>query len=172
MVNLNAVTASNGAALSDEEGAQFLLDEYDVRPQADITEDGELVIWGRSPFQVFTDDMSMDECTSEFLKELTGVLDEELVIQSIGAEKCRYPVMAAQYRVNPENGSVNVRNLDRDERNLDSSECSDDTHRVASIVLTGAEPAEADLILETLDTSEFLEVDRTGSHYMDVRVIE
>lgn len=118
MANIHAVTASNGAEISDTEGAEFLLDEYDVRPQAEITEDGELIVWGRSPFQVFTDDMSMDECTSEFLKELTGVLDEELVIQSIGAEKCRYPVMAVQYRVSPADGSVNVRNLDRDERPL------------------------------------------------------
>ncbi|ELY58503.1 hypothetical protein [Natronococcus jeotgali] len=118
MANINAVTTSNKAELSDTEGMEFLLDEYDVRPQAEITEDGEIVIWGLSPFQVFSDDMSMDERTSEFLKELTGVLDEELVIQSIGAEKYRYPVMAVQYRVNPENGSVNVRNLDRDERPL------------------------------------------------------
>jgi len=48
---------------------------------------------------------------------------------------------------------------------------NEDRH-VASIVLTGAEPAEADLIMETLRTSDFLEVKCVGAHYADVEVVE
>jgi len=46
------------------------------------------------------------------------------------------------------------------------------TRHIASIVLTGAEPAETDLILDTLASSKFLELERYGSNYIDVEVIE
>lgn len=47
-----------------------------------------------------------------------------------------------------------------------------DERHVASIVLTHALPADADLIVETLEESEFIRVDRVGSHYANVVAIE
>lgn len=45
-----------------------------------------------------------------------------------------------------------------------------ESRHVASVVLTGAEPAETDLIIETLRSSDFLRVERSGAHYADVEV--
>jgi hypothetical protein len=47
-----------------------------------------------------------------------------------------------------------------------------ESRHVASIVLTCAEPAETDLIIQTLRNSDVLTVERAGSHYVDVEVVE
>lgn len=50
------------------------------------------------------------------------------------------------------------------------SNAGHERRHVASIVLTHALPEDTDLIIETLEQSEFLEVERVGTHYADVTV--
>lgn len=47
----------------------------------------------------------------------------------------------------------------------------EDRH-IASIVFTDALPADADLVVETLEESEYLEVERVGANYADVVATE
>lgn len=50
------------------------------------------------------------ESIDEFLKGLVPFLEEELVIQCIGAEKCRFPFSAWEVKVEP-NGKITERNF-------------------------------------------------------------
>lgn len=47
---------------------------------------------------------------------------------------------------------------------------SDEDRHVAGIVFTHSLPEDVDLVLQTLETSEFIRVDQTGANYADVVV--
>ena len=49
---------------------------------------------------------------------------------------------------------------------------SNEDRHVAALVFTDAMPAEVDLVLETLETSDFIRVDREGPHFADVIIEE
>lgn len=73
----------------------------------DLTDDGEVAVWGYDTFRVYErrDDGGIDTeaglVTHEFLHALAEYIDEgtELDIQTAGFTKCRFPVHARRYVV-------------------------------------------------------------------------
>ena len=73
----------------------------------EVTEEGELVIWGYDSFEVYEarenglPDYDGGIVTQEFLREIADYLEsgEELDIQTAGFTKCRFPVLAKRYVV-------------------------------------------------------------------------
>lgn len=114
MATLHCTTSSTVATVTDEEAVKQLFEEYHVSPCDYRIEDGEVHIFGYESFNVRNSDG--EYCTVEFLEELQNYLDsEELVIQTVGNEKCRFPFVSCQYRVKPE-GPILYSDLETDEQ--------------------------------------------------------
>lgn len=106
MANFEAVTSSNGLKVLPEQAVPLkaLLDKYVIEPELDTDiKDGEFAIYGYFWFSVYAvnkdepDGVDWDtEMTDEFLNELRQFVPEgeKFIIQSIGYEKCRYPLSA------------------------------------------------------------------------------
>ena len=95
MATLQAATTSTGAIVSDPQAVRQLCENYCFGTlNWEVTEDGELTIWGY-------DDFEGGIVTHEFLRELADHLEvnEELDIQTAGFTKCRFPVLAKRYVV-------------------------------------------------------------------------
>ncbi len=106
MANLTAVTASNGATVTDPQAVRGLCRGYCLGSlHWDVDESNELVIWGPDRFQVYPrkeegkPDFEDGPVTHEFLRSLTDYIEEgeEFDIQSAGFTKCRFPVYASRY---------------------------------------------------------------------------
>lgn len=64
-----------------------------------------------------------------------------------------------------------LENSDETRRLCGDPAMEEDRH-IASIVFTDALPADTDLVVKTLEESEYLEVERIGANYADVSVEE
>jgi hypothetical protein len=142
MATLQATTASNwpaidGTAVSEVEA---IIDEYDFVGNWDnLTigiddEDGEtlhLVLYGNCTFEatkpVREDGVPVDRehgYTEEFLERLAPHLEEQLVVETIGHEKCRFPVIAVQWIAWPD-GTVQSNSFDHSPEQPEASEQDD-----------------------------------------------
>ena len=108
MATLQAATTSTGAIVSDPQAVRELCESYCFGTlDWEVTEDGELTIWGYDDFEVYEarenglPDYEGGIVTHEFLRELADHLeaDEEFDIQTAGFTKCRFPVLAKRYVV-------------------------------------------------------------------------
>ena len=115
MATLHCVTSSNIAEVSDQEAVEALFEEHQVLPVDYRIKDRELSIHGYESFIV--QDKNNEYCTRQFLRQLQPYLEDELVIQTVGNEKCRYPLVACQYRVNED--GVFYSDLETDEKELE-----------------------------------------------------
>jgi len=133
MATLQASTASNypcvdPTAIADVES---IINEYDfvgsfdtltveVR-ESDDESAPSLSIYGYACFEatkpVTDSEGTVVDCehgyTEEFLKRIVPHLDERLVVESVGFEKCRFPLLAAQWVVYP-GGPVVYNSFDHD----------------------------------------------------------
>ncbi|QSG13463.1 Uncharacterized protein HSBGL_4049 (plasmid) [Halapricum desulfuricans] len=108
MATLQAATTSTGAIVSDPQAVRELCESYCFGTlDWEVTEDGELTIWGYDDFEVYEarenglPDYEGGIVTHEFLRELANHLEanEEFDIQTAGFTKCRFPVLAKRYVV-------------------------------------------------------------------------
>jgi len=118
MATLQASTASNRPAVdpSAVETIEAIIDEYDFPGNFDslnvavIDPDHEdaapfLELYGYATFDatkpILDEDGSVvdreEGCTREFLKRLAAHLEEQLVVETVGFEKCRFPMLAGQW---------------------------------------------------------------------------
>ncbi|WP_254544647.1 hypothetical protein [Halomarina pelagica] len=108
MATLQAATTSTGAIVSDAQTVRELCESHCFGTlNWEVTEDGELTIWGDDDFEVYKaredglPDYDGGIVTHEFLRTLADYLelDEVLDIQTAGFTKCRFPVLAKRYVV-------------------------------------------------------------------------
>lgn len=106
MATLQAATTSTGAIVSDSQAVRQLCESYCFGTlNWEVTEEGELTIWGYDSFEVYEarnnglPDYDGGIVTHEFLRQLAEYIDgdEELDIQTAGYTKCRFPVLATRY---------------------------------------------------------------------------
>ena len=110
-------TTSNGAEVSDIEAVKAFLNDWEFIPNhGELTVEltnNKLHIWGEAELNAYRPDEidHVDERyehveTIEFLEELADYLEEDLIIQTIGQEKLRYPFHGAVFAVDHESGEV------------------------------------------------------------------
>ena len=119
MANFVATTASSGARIKKEKRKEleaylegFSTDSEDVELVIEDGEEPTIEIYGYGWFTVWEkvdneegEEEVVDfdtEKTDEFLLGLAPFLAEPLIIQSVGNEKCRFPLAAWEYRVHPD----------------------------------------------------------------------
>ena len=111
MANFEARTASSGARIKagKEEEVSHLFDRYVFPGDLTIeTYGGVLEVYGYEwPYaEKVSEDGSVDpeqeDCFEDFLQALAPLLEEELVINCIGGEKCRFPLSAMEIKVTPD----------------------------------------------------------------------
>jgi hypothetical protein len=110
MADFVAVTSSSGVRVTDREKVQALLERFHTEPAGEWTDD-LFGFWDYEWFAVYPmveiggekePDYDAD-ATDEFLKELAQFIPEgeRLVIQSVGHEKCRFPLGGQSIVVTP-----------------------------------------------------------------------
>lgn len=108
MATLQAATTSTDAIVSNPQAVRELCESHCFGTlNWEVTEDGELTIWGYDDFEVYETlenglpDYDGGIVTHDFLRMLADYLepDEELDIQTAGFTKCRFPVLARRYVV-------------------------------------------------------------------------
>ena len=133
MATFVATTASNGARLKDPEAVAKILDRYfwdgDVTASIE-TRDGQaqLEIYGydwpgawRIPDGANRDDFEPDydidpgDGLEDFLKEVAPYLAEPLTIQSVGSERCRFPLAARELHIRPGETTIEVNGFNHSE---------------------------------------------------------
>jgi hypothetical protein len=115
MANFCAVTACNQPKVKVKDAVTKLIEKY--RFSGDLTvmvdDSGCLQIWGEDTFSAYSPENPDpdhvdydvpdydDDVTEEFLEELAPLLDlgkgGRLIIQSIGNEKCRFPLFGFEW---------------------------------------------------------------------------
>lgn len=115
MANLHCTTTSTPVEVTDEEEVEELLDEYLGIPEKTYVQNGELHIIGHQSFHPRKE--GQPDCTEEFLDRISQYLEGELVIQTVGNEKCRFPVVACQFRVTDD--GVFYTDLEIDEKRME-----------------------------------------------------
>jgi hypothetical protein len=137
MAEFIAVTASNGPKVKDHEAVERVIAGFFFDPELKIgvafdPDDGSpsLFIYGyrwpeawevpigipRDEFDPYSDD-TYEEGADGFialLQELALYLEEPLIVQAIGNEKCRYPLSACEWRVAPGGTEVVVSEFGHD----------------------------------------------------------
>lgn len=107
MGTFTGVTASSGAKIKKgcENRVKKLMDNYDFSQGLECQiNDNRIEIWGYEwPYLSLKSKNAEnnDYIFDDFLKRLSPLLDEDLVIQSIGNEKCVYPLCAMEIIVTP-----------------------------------------------------------------------
>lgn len=119
MATLHCVTSSTRVEVKEPEAVKDLLEQYTGIPEKTEIEDGQLWIIGYTSFHPRRD--GEPDATAEFLHRLQPLLEDELVIQTVGNEKIRFPLVACQFRVHPEDG-VFYSDLETDERRVEPPE--------------------------------------------------
>lgn len=107
MANLISVTASRGARITDVKAVTAIVDKYDY-PEALVinieTDDDSAVpdlplieIYGHDCLDAYEHGSASGESKlDEFLSELSEFLAEPLIIQVVGHESCRFPLIACE----------------------------------------------------------------------------
>ena len=132
MATLQATTASNHPTVDPDvvEAIEAIIDDYDfygsfhsltigvVEPDQEDA-DPYLELYGYVAFEVtkpiFDEDGSVvdrtEYCTEEFLERLAPHLEEQLVVETVGFEKCRFPLLAGQWVAWPD-GTLTYNSFD------------------------------------------------------------
>lgn len=123
-----AVTSSNTALVSEPDQVGDILARYYLNGDLHATlcqddQDGRmtLVIWGYdwpSAWKVPPDtnpdslepdwDDDGDDGFEQLLKDIAPFLAESLIVQAIGAEACRFPLVACEWQVQPHAEQIEV----------------------------------------------------------------
>src|SRR6266511_1380039 len=129
MATFLATTASNGPQLKDPEAAQKVVERYwwdgDVRALIETDHsDGQayLALYGydwpgawKVPDGVDREDFASDydddpaDGFAQFLLDIAPCLAEPLTVQAVGSEKCRFPLSACEWHIQPGGIEVEVR---------------------------------------------------------------
>ena len=126
MATYHQLTTSNNVEVSDIDGVQSVIDRYDflgdfsplyleLTPATEDSENGEpvagtIAIHGQAPFHPHPpvddldepDDRYEDLRCREFLEALLPYLEDDLVIQTIGHTKTRFPFSAHEWVATPD----------------------------------------------------------------------
>lgn len=132
MATLQASTASNRPTVDPKtiETVEAIIDEYEFFGGLDSLnigviapnhEDADpcLELYGYATFDATKPILDEDGrvvdreegCTEEFLKRLAPHLEEQLVVETVGFEKCRFPMLASQWAAWPD-GTVEYNSFD------------------------------------------------------------
>lgn len=128
MATFLATTASNGPRLRNQEAARQVLERYywdgDVQALIETDRsDGQayLALYGydwpgtwkiphdvdREAFATDYDD-DPDDGFAQFLLDIAPCLAEPLTVQAVGSEKCRFPLSACEWHIQPDGTEVEV----------------------------------------------------------------
>lgn len=130
MATLQATTASNWPAVDPDsvDTIETIIADYafignweNLTVAVEESRDGDpyLVVYGYAAFEatkpIYDDDGTVVDreydCTEEFLERVAPHLEEQLVVQTVGFEKCRFPLLAGQWAVWPD-GPVHYESFD------------------------------------------------------------
>lgn len=139
MATLQASSASNWPRIDPDavEVVEAVIEDYDfVGNWEDLTVaveesvDGEpyLAVYGYATFEASKPITGQNgsvvdrenDCTEEFLKRLALHLKDPLIVETVGFEKCRFPLLASQWAVWPD-GTVAHDALDHSPKKLDTT---------------------------------------------------
>ena len=103
MSSLHQTTTTSPVEVTDREAVEELLERHNVQPVHYKFEGREFYLYGHAGFIAYPDGCNQPQ-TAEFLHAFREYVadGEEWEVQTIGNEKCRYPLVAYQYRVTPE----------------------------------------------------------------------
>lgn len=99
MANYMATTVSEGGKINDRKAVEEIIAKWgrmgsEGEITAEVDEKDVLHIYGYDHFDIYKvneeGDEDDDDATEECLKELCPFIETPLIIQSVGAEKCRY----------------------------------------------------------------------------------
>lgn len=147
MATLQATTASNHPTVDPDavEAIEAIIDDYDfygsfdsltigvVEPDQEDA-DPYLELYGYVAFEVTKPILEEgesvvereDHCTEEFLERLATHLEEQLVVETVGFEKCRFPLLAGQWVAWPD-GTVTYNSFDHAPENPTVESAVEDT---------------------------------------------
>ena len=130
MATFMATTACNGPRLKDAEAAAKVLERFYWEGEGDIevtitmdSSDGQahLMLYGydwpgayKIPDNVSRDefepnyDIESYDGFQEFLRDIAPHLADPLTVQSIGSEKCRFPLAACEWHILPGDSKIQV----------------------------------------------------------------
>jgi hypothetical protein len=117
MADFIATTVCNPAIITDIEAVEKIMDKYEFEAEV-FLQNNLLYVYGYEWFTAFRYDDETDEvdyendATLDFLKEVQPYIQDELIVQMIGHEKCRY-IGAAQVTVTKD--KITWRTLDGDD---------------------------------------------------------
>ncbi len=116
MANMQCATVSSGAQLHDDHEIDRIRDAYDLGGLSLEVEDGKVSLHGYNVLAIH--DNQERRCDTRFLTELAEQLadGEELIIQSVGFTKLRFPAHAVQYKL--KSGEVTKDSLGGDEQEI------------------------------------------------------
>jgi len=127
MASFRGITACNSAKVNDAGKVKDLMDLYVLTSDVNWKlENGFFTIYGPDTPYVELADLGGDECQDDsdhfedFLRELAPFLENPLIVQSIGNEKCTFPLMGQSLMVMPD-GRLFYRDLPWDERGFTES---------------------------------------------------
>jgi hypothetical protein len=147
MATLQATTASNHPTVDPDavETIEAIIDDYDFYGNFDSLtigvvepdqEDAEpyLELYGYAAFEatkpILDEDGSVVDreyhCTEEFLERLAPYLAEQVVVETVGFEKCRFPLLAGQWAAWPD-GTVTYNSFDHAPENPTVESAAEDT---------------------------------------------
>jgi hypothetical protein len=112
MANFDAVTSSNCPEVKKENIAEVntILSKYSVRCDVSVYVDnrGFLNVYGYDWLYTVKNPTSEDEeecdddCSFDLFKEIAPLLKNQLVVQMVGSEKCRFPLSAIEWIFKPD----------------------------------------------------------------------
>lgn len=121
MANFCGITASNGVKVKNVKKLQNYLSGFTFGSEGSIEhslDESMLYLWGNDWFSVYPlakssnglpdPDGEIDhdnECGDDFFKGLQSFLKEDMVIQCIGSEKCRFPLASWEIKI-PVKGKI------------------------------------------------------------------
>jgi hypothetical protein len=147
MATLQATTSSTWSRVDPDakDRIEAIVDEYkfggahaEVNIGVKENSDGDTIITihGYTAFDpskpIYEDDERVDEeygYAEEFLERIAPHLEEQLVIETIGHEKCRFPLLAGQWSVWPD-GTVQYDSFDHSPEKPETSEQDDQSDSV------------------------------------------
>lgn len=142
MATLQATTSSTWSRVDPtaKDQIEAIADEYsfwgahaEVNIEVKENSDGETIIsiYGYAAFDpskpIYEDSERVDEeygYAEEFLERIAPHLEEQLVIETIGHEECRFPLLAGQWSVWPD-GTVQYPSFDHSPEKPETSDQDD-----------------------------------------------
>ncbi|MFA9517028.1 hypothetical protein ACERIT_07400 [Halopenitus sp. H-Gu1] len=147
MATLQATTASNHPTVDPDavEAIESIVEDYDfygsfdsltigvVEPDREDA-DPYLELYGYASFEATKPILDENgsavdreyHCTEKFLERLAPHLEDQLVVETVGFEKCRFPLLAGQWSAWPD-GTVTYNSFDHAPENPTVESAAEDT---------------------------------------------